>query len=64
MGGDAPTAIGDLLVAAGFRHHAVLEANAFGDLLPGVLSEGVDTYEAEIRAMTAPRNGAPGPAGG
>src|SRR5262249_45914802 len=39
----------DLLVAPGFRRHAVLEGNAFGDLLPGVLSEGVDTYEAEIR---------------
>jgi hypothetical protein len=43
----------DLLIAPGFRRHAVLEGNAFGDLLPGVLSEGVDTYEAEIRAVVA-----------
>ena len=42
----------DLLVAPGYRRHAVLEGNAFGDLLPGVLSEGMDTYEAEIRAVT------------
>jgi hypothetical protein len=40
----------DLLIAPDFRRHAVLEANAFGDLLPGVLSEGMDTYEAEVRA--------------
>jgi hypothetical protein len=43
----------DLLVAPGYRRHAVLEANAFGDLLPGVLSEGLDTYEAEVRAVLA-----------
>jgi hypothetical protein len=49
----------DLLVAPGFRRHAVLEGNAFGDLLPGVLSNGVDTYDAEIRALAARR-----PAGG
>jgi hypothetical protein len=42
----------DLLIAPGFRRHAVLEGNAFGDLLPGVLSGGVDTYEAEIRCLT------------
>jgi hypothetical protein len=45
----------DLLIAPGFRRHAVLEGNAFGDLLPGVFSEGVDTYEAEIRAVLARR---------
>jgi hypothetical protein len=43
----------DLLIASGFRRHAVLEGNAFGDLLPGVLSEGMDTYEAEVRAVLA-----------
>jgi glutathione synthase/RimK-type ligase-like ATP-grasp enzyme len=43
----------DLLVAPDYRRHAVLEANAFGDLLPDVLSEGMDTYEAEIRAVLA-----------
>jgi hypothetical protein len=41
----------DLLIAPDFRRHAVLEANAFGDLLPGVLSEGADTYEAEIQTL-------------
>jgi hypothetical protein len=43
----------DLLIGRDYRQHAVLEANAFGDLLPGVLSEGMDTYEAEIRAVVA-----------
>lgn len=43
----------DLLIAPGYRRHAVLEANAFGDLLPGVLNEGMDTYEAEIRSIMA-----------
>ncbi|HEY7310229.1 MAG TPA: STM4014 family protein [Gemmataceae bacterium] len=43
----------DLLVAPGYQRHAVLEGNAFGDLLPDVLSEGRDTYEAEIRAVIA-----------
>jgi hypothetical protein len=41
----------DLLVAPGFRRHAVLEVNAFGDLLPGVLYRGRDTYSAELRAL-------------
>lgn len=45
----------DLLVSPGFRRHAVLEANAFGDLLPGALWEGVDTYTAEIEAMQCGR---------
>ena len=41
----------DLLVAAGYRRHAVAEANAFGDLLPGVLWDGMDTYSAEVAAL-------------
>jgi hypothetical protein len=41
----------DLLITPDFLRHAVLEGNAFGDLLPGVLSRGVDAYEAEIRAV-------------
>lgn len=41
----------DLLIAPGFRRHAVLEANAFGDLLPGVLSDTQDTYTAEAVAL-------------
>jgi glutathione synthase/RimK-type ligase-like ATP-grasp enzyme len=41
----------DLLIAPDYRRLAVLEANAFGGLLPGVLSAGEDTYEAEARAV-------------
>jgi len=43
----------DVMVAAGFRHVAVLELNAFGDLLPGTLHDGQDTYEAELVALAA-----------
>jgi hypothetical protein len=53
----------DLLIVPGYRRHAVLEGNAFGDLLPGVLSEGVDTYEAEIQAVIA-KKWLPVPVGG
>ncbi|MBC7931696.1 MAG: STM4014 family protein [Rubrivivax sp.] len=38
----------DLAVAPDFRARSVLEVNAFGDLLPGVLHEGLDTYAAEL----------------
>jgi hypothetical protein len=41
----------DLLIGTDYRRHAVLEVNAFGDLLPGVLWNGVDTYTAEILAV-------------
>jgi hypothetical protein len=41
----------DVLLTPGFRRHAVLEINAFGDLLPGVLHEGQDTYAAEVAAL-------------
>lgn len=41
----------DLVIAAGFRRHAVLEINAFGDLLPGVTHRGYDTYTAELVAL-------------
>lgn len=40
----------DLLFAPGLRRHAVLELNAFGDLLPGTLHAGQDTYATEIVA--------------
>ncbi|MBL8813688.1 MAG: STM4014 family protein [Planctomycetaceae bacterium] len=40
----------DLLFTPGFRSHCVLEANAFGDLLPGIMSRGESTYEAELKA--------------
>ncbi|MEV4417142.1 STM4014 family protein [Catellatospora sp. NPDC049609] len=41
----------DLMFAAGWRSHAVAEVNAFGDLLPGLLVDGRDTYDAEIAAL-------------
>lgn len=41
----------DLLLTPDFRRHAVLEVNAFGDLLPGTLDAGQSTYAAEIAAL-------------
>ena len=41
----------DLAVAPDFRGRGVLEVNAFGDLLPGILHEGLDTYAAELDAV-------------
>ena len=41
----------DIAVEADFRRHVVLEANAFGDLLPGVECDGLNTYAAEVQAM-------------
>jgi hypothetical protein len=41
----------DLLFTPSFRRHAVVEANAFGDLLPGILWDRLDTYEAELAAL-------------
>jgi hypothetical protein len=38
----------DVLWTPDFKRLAVVEANAFGDLLPGTLSEGESTYDAEI----------------
>ncbi|MBX7223563.1 MAG: STM4014 family protein [Blastocatellia bacterium] len=40
----------DVAITAGYRRHAVLEINAFGDLLPGVLHNNYDTYTTEILA--------------
>jgi glutathione synthase/RimK-type ligase-like ATP-grasp enzyme len=45
----------DLMFRAGWRAHAVAEVNAFGDLLPGVLVDGLDTYGAQIAALTGDR---------
>lgn len=46
------TALGiDLLVRPSRRRFALLEANAFGDFLPGWLSRGESTYEAELRFL-------------
>lgn len=41
----------DLMFGARWRGHAVAEVNAFGDLLPGLLSGGLDTYDAQLAAL-------------
>ncbi len=43
----------DLMVGSGFNRCAVAEVNAFGDLIPNVLSDGEDTYEAELRSFAS-----------
>ncbi|NJL43488.1 MAG: hypothetical protein HC935_09775 [Pseudanabaena sp. SU_2_4] len=45
----------DLLIPVGFKQPLVLEANAFGDLLPGSTHNGLDTYSTEIIAALAQR---------
>jgi hypothetical protein len=40
----------DIAISPNFAEHHVLEVNAFGDLLPGLLHQGLDTYEAEVAA--------------
>ncbi|HEX6779861.1 MAG TPA: STM4014 family protein [Ktedonobacterales bacterium] len=40
----------DLLFTPDFTRHAILELNAFGDLLPGVLHHEQETYTSEILA--------------
>ncbi len=46
----------DLLVSPNFRKHAILEINAFGDLLPGITHQGQDTYTKELSILLAERN--------
>jgi glutathione synthase/RimK-type ligase-like ATP-grasp enzyme len=46
----------DLMFRAGWRDHAVAEVNAFGDLLPGVLAGGLDTYGAQVAALAEGRH--------
>ncbi|BAY10068.1 STM4014 family protein [Calothrix sp. NIES-2098] len=41
----------DLLILPDWKTHAILEINAFGDLLPGILWNGMDTYTSEIKAI-------------
>ncbi len=38
----------DLLFEPGFHRHRILEANAFGDLLPNLTRRGLDVYEWQI----------------
>ncbi|MCX4472197.1 STM4014 family protein [Micromonospora sp. NBC_01655] len=45
----------DLMFLLGWRRHAVAEVNAFGDLLPGVLTDGRDTYAEQVHALTSGR---------
>ncbi|MFI9638615.1 STM4014 family protein [Micromonospora sp. NPDC051925] len=45
----------DLMFLVGWRRHAVAEVNAFGDLLPGVLADGRDTYAEQVHALTSGR---------
>lgn len=47
----------DLLIGPDFRRHAILEVNAFGDLLPRLLNAGDDTYTAELKALCAVSQG-------
>lgn len=39
----------DIAVLRGFREHAVLEANAFGDLLPNLHKEGLSVYGWQLK---------------
>lgn len=39
----------DLMFEPGWRGHRVLEANAFGDLLPGLERDGLDVSEWQVR---------------
>jgi len=48
----------DVLVLPCQRRFALLEANAFGDYLPGLLHEGESTYEAELRTVRCAMAGA------
>jgi glutathione synthase/RimK-type ligase-like ATP-grasp enzyme len=41
----------DILLTADHKRTVVLEVNAFGDLLPGLLHDGETCYEAQINAM-------------
>jgi hypothetical protein len=41
----------DVLVGPNRKKFALLEANAFGDYLPGLLHEGLSTYEAQLKAV-------------
>ncbi len=44
----------DLLIAPDFQNHVILEINAFGDLLPGITWNGMDTYTSEVQAILSP----------
>ena len=41
----------DLLILPDWKQHMILEINAFGDLLPGIIWNGMDTYTSEVKAI-------------
>lgn len=41
----------DLLILPDWQQHVILEINAFGDLLPGIIWNGLDTYTSEVKAI-------------
>jgi D-alanine-D-alanine ligase-like ATP-grasp enzyme len=41
----------DLLVYPDLQRHTIIEINAFGDLIPGTLHQGMDTYTSEVKAI-------------
>jgi glutathione synthase/RimK-type ligase-like ATP-grasp enzyme len=45
----------DLMLSSDWRRHAIAEVNAFGDLLPGLLVDGRDTYAEQVAALLAVR---------
>jgi hypothetical protein len=45
----------DVLVEPDLRNHRVIEANAFGDWLPGLLRDGLDAHRWQIRCLQAAR---------
>ncbi|GLY26144.1 STM4014 family protein [Micromonospora sp. NBRC 101691] len=56
----------DLMFTVGWDRHAVAEVNAFGDLLPGVLADGRDTYATQVQTLLGgwrPAGGRPASAG-
>lgn len=40
----------DVLLSSNYKQQYVLETNAFGDLLPHVLRDDLDTYQATVKA--------------
>ena len=45
----------DVLFEPGLAHHRIIEANAFGDLLPNLTLDGLSVYRWEIRAALSLR---------
>lgn len=45
----------DLMASPGWREFTICEANAFGDLLPGVLHEGRSTHAEQLHALATGR---------